>query len=120
MTLSERRFQKMIRSKLASLVVILMVVMIGSTTNVKAETVDSEKTEIGVNFKEDTEIIISNPPKDIVYEPPSKPIYGSPLLPKTGELITSFIITLIGLSLVIVVIGVTFLRRIYIDERLVI
>lgn len=76
---------------------------------------DKDETRTGIEFGETSKEIIKGEPKDKVYKvniSSSKPI-GDKLLPNTGEMITSFIILLVGMSLIIIFIGVKSLQRIY-------
>lgn len=96
----------------------LVVLTIVNFSNV-AEATNSNQTDIGVQFKDEAEVI---PPVNLpgnIYEPPVKPSIRPSLLPKTGELISSFIVVLLGISVLIITLGISYLRRIYIFERLV-
>ncbi|WP_375179514.1 hypothetical protein [Enterococcus rotai] len=75
------------------------------------------KSEVGIEFKKESR----DPFKPIppIYDPPIRPIEKPRgQLPRTGELLTSFIILLIGISILIVFVGVANLQRVYYIELL--
>lgn len=79
---------------------------------------DGSKAEVEIKFKEAEVPIVPEPP---IYEPPYSiipPQKPKGILPHTGELLTSFIIMLTGLSILIILIGISNLKRVYYTEIL--
>ncbi len=81
-----------------------------SSTSTQAEEVKKEKTEVGI------ELEVPIPKKE---EPKPPLIDGGDnkpdqrLLPKTGELLSSLIVVLLGISLFIFSLGVLAIKRLY-------
>lgn len=67
------------------------------------------KTKVGIGFEKTPDVPIVSKP--IKYQPAVPQNIGQ--LPHTGEMLTSFIILLIGLSILIVFVGVANLKRVY-------
>ena len=78
---------------------------------------DKKETEVDIIFKKSEQKVVPAVPKvPPIYHPPievipSKKPNGQ--LPHTGELLTSFVMLLAGLSLLIVFVGVANLKRVY-------
>lgn len=85
-----------------------MLFLVG-TLPVKAEDRNKEEiSEVIITFNEETD----KPKPPIRPDPPVLPKEPS-ILPKTGELITSLIITLIGVACLLIIIGVYTLKMIW-------
>ncbi|WP_086314461.1 hypothetical protein A5821_002032 [Enterococcus sp. 7F3_DIV0205] len=67
------------------------------------------KTKVGIGFEEIPDDPIVREP--IKYQPATPKNIGQ--LPNTGEMLTSFIVLLIGLSVLIIFVGIANLKRVY-------
>lgn len=78
---------------------------------------DKKETEVDITFKKSEQKITPVVPKEPpIYHPPIdviSPLKPKGQLPHTGELLTSFVMLLVGLSLLIVFVGMANLKRVY-------
>lgn len=90
------------------MVMCLFLTMFGQTASVFA---DQEKTDAGISFDQ---FIEPEKPKPPIYEtkPPQLPA-TSGALPHLGQMMTSFILLLLGVACLIVFLGVISLRKVY-------
>lgn len=74
---------------------------------------DKNTTDFGIEFEKKTDIITDEPSKSPTIDNGGD--LGTQLLPKTGEMITSMIIILIGISIVVFLMGLVILKNIYVE-----
>lgn len=97
--------------KLSVLLSMMFCVLMPLTTFATQTEVHKKETDVVVEFEKTKESDVV-PPKPPVIDPggDTGPVK---ILPSTGEIITSIIVMLIGLSVCIFVLGVTVLRQIH-------
>lgn len=75
---------------------------------------DQGKSDVGISFDPSKEVEKPEPP---IYEPkPPGGLDKNSALPHLGQMVTSFILLLIGVSCLIVGIGIIGLRKVYYSE----
>lgn len=90
----------------------------GGIVEAATSAVNGSTTIVGVEFEQTTDSSGTKPPK------PKPPVIDGgghkvnpQILPKTGEVITSLIIMLLGVSIAVFVLGIVILKQVYQEQQ---